>query len=254
MKKTKKHIRFKSVIFLLLLGYLIFMLGMYIYKLPVKNIYIVGNNIVTDQEIIDAAKLKKYPSIHKYSSKKIAKNIKSIELIDKVKVRKSLLGKVTITVTEAKPLFYYRNDDKVYLSNKKAVNNNSRYVGIPIVINYVPKKILEDLIVYYASLSDNIIKEINEIEYSPDEKNGIVLDENRFIFRMNDDNTVYIDSLNIAKLNNYQKIIAALEDGVHGYIYLNSNRDNASFQAYPAPEETEESKEENKEEKKENEN
>ena len=232
MKKTRKRIRFKSVLFLLLLGYLLFVFGMYIYKLPVKNIYIKGNNILTDQEIIDAAKLKNYPSIHKYSSSKIAKNIKSIELVEDVKVRKNIYGKVTITISEAKPLFYYRNDDKIYLSNNKIVSNNSKYVGIPILVNYVPKKIMDDLIKYFVELNDDVIKQINEIEYSPDEKEGVTLDENRFIFRMNDTNTVFIDTLNIAKLNNYQKIIAALEDDVHGYIFLNSNRDNASFQAY----------------------
>ncbi len=243
MTKRKKRIRFKSVLFLLLLGYLVFVFGMYIYKLPVKNIYIKGTSILTDQEIIDAAKLKSYPSIHKYSNRKIAKNIKALELVDDVKIRKNIFGKVTITVNEAKPLFYYRSDDKIVLSNKKMIPNNSKYVGIPILINYVPKKILNDLITYYAELDDDVVKQINEIEYNPDKKEGITLDENRFVLRMNDTNTVYIDSLNIAKLNNYQKIIAALEDGVHGYIYLNSNRDNASFQAYqetPAEEQAEE--------------
>ncbi len=244
MKKKKKRLRFKSVLFLLLLGYLIYMLGVYIYKLPVKNIYIKGNNILTDQEIIDAAKLKNYPSIHKYSTKKIKKNIKQLELVDDVKVTKDILGKVIITVTEAKPLFYYRPDNKIYLSNQKVVEDNSKYIGIPILINYVPKKILDDLIKYYAELNDDVIQQINEIEYSPDEKEGITLDENRFIIRMNDTNTVFIDTLNIAKLNNYQRIIAALEDGVHGYIYLNSNRTNASFQAYQ-PEVVEEVQDEN---------
>ena len=82
-----------------------------------------------------------------------------------------------------------------------------------------------------------------------DEKEGIILDENRFLFRMNDTNSVYVDTINIAKLNNYQRIVAALPDDVHGYIYLNSNRTNASFKAYdaPVPEDTEddEIKEEN---------
>ena len=246
MKKRKKRLRFKSVLFLLLLGYLIFMLGMYIYKLPVKNIYIKGNSILTDQEIIDAAKLKDYPSIHKYTSRKIKKNIEKLELVDKAKVRKNILGKVTITITEAKPLFSYRPDNVVYLSNKKTVSENSKYIGIPILINYVPKKILNDLITYFVELNEDVVKQINELEYNPDEKEGVILDENRFIFRMNDTNTVYIDTLNVAKLNNYQKIIAALEDGVHGYIYMNSNRANASFQAYQT--------EPIEEEKKENEN
>ena len=248
MTKKKRRLHFKSIIFILLFGYLLFMLGYYIYKLPVKNIYIKGNNILTDQEIIDASRLKNYPSIHKYSSKKIASNIKKLDLVKNVKVRKNFYGKVTIIVNEAKPLFYYRNDNKVYLSNEKAINDD-KYVGIPIIINYVPSKILNDLIKSFVELDDDVIKQISEIEYNPDEKEGIILDENRFLFRMNDTNSVYVDTINIAKLNNYQRIVAALPDDVHGYIYLNSNRTNASFKAYdaPVPEDTEddEIKEEN---------
>ena len=246
-KKKKRHLHFKSVLFILLFGYLLFMAGYYIYKLPVKNIYITGNNILSDQEIIDASKLKNYPSIHKYSSHKIASNIKKLDLVDKVKVRKNFYGKVTIKVTEAKPVFYYRNDNKTYLSNGKSVTDNT-YVGIPIIINYVPSKILKDLISSFTELSDDVVKQISEIEYNPDEKEGVVLDENRFLFRMNDTNQVYIDTINIAKLNNYQRIVAALEDGVHGYIYLNSNRDNASFKAFEEKQEEEKTEDEKKEE------
>ena len=227
------------------------MAGYYIYKLPVKNIYIKGTSILTDREIIDASKLKGYPSIHKYSCHKIASNIKKLDLVDSVKVKKNILGKVTITIKEAKPLFYYRNDGKVYLSNNKTLDKDT-YVGIPIIINYVPKKILNELITSFSELDDDIIKQISEIEYNPDEKEGIVLDENRFLFRMNDTNQVYIDTINLGKLNNYQKIVAALEDDVHGYIYLNSNRANASFKAF-APVEEETTEEENKEEQPENE-
>ena len=231
MRKKKRHLRFKSVLLLLLFGYFLFMIGYYIYKLPVKNIYITGNSLLTDQEIINACKLKNYPSIHKYSRNKIESNIKKLDLVNKVKVKKNIFGKVSIKIEEAKPLFYYRNDDKVYLSNKKTIIDKN-YTGIPILINYVPKKILEDFIDGFTLLDKDIVLQINEIEYNPDEKDGVILDDNRFILRMNDTNQVYIDSINITKLNNYQKIVAALGDNVYGFIYLNSNRTNASFKAY----------------------
>ena len=112
MTKKKKNIRFRTVLFFLLFGYLVIMCAYYIYKLPIKNIYITGNSLVSDQDIIDAANLKSYPSIHKYSRRKIAKNIKQLDLINDVKVKKNIFGKVTIIVDEAKPIFYYRTDDK----------------------------------------------------------------------------------------------------------------------------------------------
>ncbi|MBQ4584145.1 MAG: FtsQ-type POTRA domain-containing protein [Bacilli bacterium] len=235
-KKNKKKIRIRSLLFIILFIYLIGSFGYYLFTLPIKNIYILGTNLIEDQEIIDIAGLKKYPSLFKINKSKIAKNVKKLELVDDVKVSRNIFGKVTIEVREAKPLFYYRSNDVIYLSNGKTIEDKQKYLGIPVVINYVPSDILDDLIKRFSDLNNNIIGEISEIEYSPDEKNGTILDENRFIFRMSDTNIVYIDTINLEKLNSYQKICATLEEGVHGYIYLNSNRDNASFKAYETKE------------------
>ena len=235
-KKNKKKIRIRSLLFIILFIYLIGSFGYYLFTLPIKNIYILGTNLIEDQEIIDIAGLKNYPSLVKINKSKIAKNIKQLELVDDVKVSKNIFGKITIKVTEAKPIFYYRSNNEIYLSNGKTVKDEQKYLGIPVIINYVPSDILDDLIKRFSELNNDIVGEISEIEYSPDEKNGNILDENRFIFRMSDTNTVYIDTINLEKLNNYQKICATLEEGVHGYIYLNSNRDNASFKAYESKE------------------
>ena len=231
-KKNKKKIRIRSLLFIVLFIYLIASFGYYLFTLPIKNIYILGTNLIEDQEIIDIAGLKNYPPLVKINKSKIAQNIKKLELVDDVKVSKNIFGKITIKVTEAKPLFYYRSNNEIYLSNGKAIKDEQKYLGIPVVINYVPSNILNDLISRFSELNNDIVGEIREIEYSPDEKNGTIIDENRFIFRMSDTNTVYIDTINLEKLNNYQKICATLDEEVHGYIYLNSNRDNASFKAY----------------------
>lgn len=231
-KKNKKKIRIRSIIFIILFLYLIGSFSYYIFTLPIKNIYIIGTNLIEDQEIIDIAGLKNYPSILKLNINKMEKKVRELELVNDVKIKRNILGKVIIKITEAKPLFYYRANSVLYLSNGKTIKDEQKYLGIPIVINYVPSNILNDLIKRFSDLNDNIIGQISEIEYNPDEKNGTILDENRFIFRMSDTNTVYIDTINLEKLNNYQKICATLEEGVHGYIYLNSNRDNASFKAY----------------------
>ena len=54
----------------------------------VKNIYIYGNINLTDQEIIELAKLQDYPNFYTTSSNKIENNIKKNPLIKKVKVKK----------------------------------------------------------------------------------------------------------------------------------------------------------------------
>ena len=49
-KKTKKKrkIRFKGLILLLLVDYLIISAGIYLYKMPIKNIKIEGNTYLKD--------------------------------------------------------------------------------------------------------------------------------------------------------------------------------------------------------------
>ena len=73
-----------------------------------------------------------------------------------------------------------------------------------------------------GNLDYGIISSISEIEYSPDKSGtGSILDETRFMFRMNDGNIVYI---NLDKLNNmkyYFKIYASLNNK-KGILHLDS--------------------------------
>ena len=58
-KKNKKKKVFKVlIIFLLIIG-----LGLYLFLMRVKNIYVIGNNLLTDQEIIELAGLENYPKL-----------------------------------------------------------------------------------------------------------------------------------------------------------------------------------------------
>ena len=74
---------------------------------------------------------------------------------------------------------------------------------------------------------------------------------------MNDGNTVYINIVNLEKLNNYNKYVASLENNAKGVMYLDSNFDGALFKTYDkikeeqakAKENAETTEEEKKEEK-----
>ena len=238
LKRVKKRkLNLKAVLILLLVIYLIVMLLYTIFTMPIKNIYITGTNLLTDNEIIEAAEIKNYPAIFKTSKKKLIKKISNLELVENVEVKKTLTGKITIKIKEAIPLFYNRNTNKVVLSNKKEVSPNRKYLGIPTLINYVPNDILNDFIEALGAIDSDIIKMINEIEYSPDMSNDIMIDEYRFLLRMNDTNHVYINIINIERLNDYEKIFATVGD-LHGTIYLDSyNADNIIFEAFKNEEE-----------------
>ena len=237
VKRVKRKLNLKALIILLLIIYLIVMILYTFFTMPIKNIYISGTTLLTDNEIIEAAEIKDYPAIFGISKSKLEKKISNLELVDKVEIKKTLTGKLLIEIKEAIPLFYNRNTNKVVLSNKKEVDNNSKYLGIPTLINYVPTDILNDFIESLSEINSDIIKMINEIEYNPDISNDVVIDEYRFLLRMNDTNNVYVNIINMKRLNDYEEIFATIGD-LRGTVYLDSyNAENIIFEAFGAKDE-----------------
>ena len=202
----------------------------YFLSMPIKNIYITGTTNLSDNEIIHAAGIKNYPSIIKLNSSKMKKNIKKLNYVDDVKIKRNIFGKLTIDIKEANILFYNRNNNKLVLSDGKEIAEDNSY-GYASLINYVPKNIYKKIITSLDKIDDDILKSISEIEYSPWTSNNVLIDEERFLLRMNDTNIVYTNLLHIDKLNKYIEIYATLEDK-KGIIYLDSSSDKISFSSY----------------------
>lgn len=212
-KKVKRRLNKKALLVILLTLYLIIMAFYYCFTLPIKNIVIEGNNLVSDASIIDAAGIKDYPEIFKTSSSKIIKNVKALDFIEDVSVKKSLDGTIRITVTESKVLFYNILNSSVVLSNnEEVVMDKPDILGLPTLVNYVPSDIYEELIKKMSETGADIISLISEIEYSPDVKDDVTINDSRFILRMNDGNHVYIDLVNFENLEKYKLIYSSLEE------------------------------------------
>ncbi len=240
MAKTKKKrkLNIRGLLVILLVLYLIGSFLYYLINLPIKNIVINGTSLISDVEIIETAKIKNYPAIFKLNTSKIKKNLRKLDLVSDVKIRRSIFGKITINVSEEKILFLNRNNNKLVLASGSEIDNNNDYFGYPILINYVPDSILKEFIEKFSKIDDNIISSIGEIEYSTEKfTNPITLEEvvsndKRFLLRMNDTNSVYVDTINLGKLNNYQSYFATTNDDVRGIFYLDSNREAVSFKSY----------------------
>ena len=212
-KKVKRRLNKKALLVILLTLYLIIMAFYYCLTLPIKNIVINGNNMVSEGEIIAAAGIKEYPPIFRTSTKKIIKNVEALNFIDSVEVKKSLTGTITIDVEEAKVLFYNVLNSSVALANGEEVAmDNPSIMGLPTLVNYVPSDIYKEFIEKMGEISPDIIALISEIEYSPDVKNDITINDSRFILRMNDGNHIYIDLVNFDNLEKYKLIYSSLEE------------------------------------------
>lgn len=237
MDKTKTVVKKKfnllrTIVFVLLL-YLIYEFGVYIYKLPIKNIVIIGNNYVSDKTIIYQANIENYPSIIRLNTKKTKKLIEKLDLVNTATIKRKWFGILEITIKENIPLFYKKSSNTVVLSNYQEIDNQNNLLGIPTLINYVPDDILHEFIDAFALVKEGVKLRINNIEYSPskNEKNEVI-EEKRFILTMNDSNIIYIVPKNIENLNYYLDLLSGLK-GKRGYISLDSgDYDNFVFKAF----------------------
>lgn len=196
--KKKRKLKLGRIFLFLLVLILIFYLLKFICYFPIKNIFIEGNTYISDQEIIDMAKIENYPSIFKYSSKEIEKRLEKNDYIKNAIVRKRKLKEIYIKIEENTVLFYNSKTKKTILLDGRELDKE---LNGPILINYVPNKVYDKLVEKIKLVDKSIIDRISEIKYEPSN-----VDEERFLFTMNDGNYVYITLEKLEDINNYVKI------------------------------------------------
>jgi len=213
-EKKKSKINYKRIIIILVI--IIFGVSLFFVfrSLKVKNIYVVGNSYLSESEILENTNLLDYPYLYQVNASDIKSSLIKNELINDVKVDKSLSGKVTITIEENK-ILYQESNGKYVLSNKNEIALLDTPLGIPSLVNDcsdVRDKFIDKLML----VDKDILKHISEIEYKPTE-----LDKERFMFYMIDGNYVYITLSKINLINSYNEIYPTLE-GKKGILYLDS--------------------------------
>lgn len=213
VKKKKRKLKVKRVLICLLVIILIILLFIFIKNLPIRNIYIVGNNILSDKEIMELGGISDYPSFVTTSKRKVESKLEKNDYVKEVAVKKNFFNKVYINIKENKILATY--NDKLILENGDVIDNTYNLSSIPILTNDVGG-IIEKFTKKFALIDDDMLLKISEITYSPNE-----VDNERFILKMNDGNIVYITLNKITKINKYNSIYSKME-GKKGIIYLDS--------------------------------
>ena len=213
VKVTKRKLKTKKIIITFLILLLIILLGIDITRLPVKNIYITGNELLNDKTIISLAKLTDYPPYINTYFTNIKSQILKNEYIKNVNIKRTLSRKLYIEIEEYKPIFIYK--DKLVLSSGKIVDNTYNIDYIPYVTNNIDD-INDKFITKFNKIEKDVILKISHIEYKPNE-----VDKERFLLYMTDSNYVYITLSKIDKINKYNSIVQEL-DNQKGIIYLDS--------------------------------
>lgn len=215
-KKKKRVLKIKNICILLCLIILLTGITYYIITMPIKNIYVKGNKIISDDEILESASLYQYPSFLLTSKNSLKKDIKKNQYIKSVNISKKIGNIIEITIEEYQPIVIDKNEN-IIIENSDKLENIYNLTDVPILINEIAnQEIYIDFAKKFSKIKTNILRQISQIEYSP-----IEVDEDRFLLYMNDSNLVYITLTKIEKLNKYNKIKDVLE-GKTGIIYLDS--------------------------------
>ena len=204
-KKVKKKIKIKWVPFFILCIALLSLYFCYelLISFRITNIYVEGNTLLKDQEIIELAGISDYPSFFKTTSKSIENKVRNSPYITNVSVKKKFFGQVILKVEEAIPLFI-NSEGKMVLSNKKEVENDRNLV-LTTLLNYTPDTKYEKLIEELTKTLEDVRLKISEIKYEPTER-----DKDRFLLLMDDGNEVYLTLTKFDRINYYDNILEEL--------------------------------------------
>ncbi len=214
--KKKKLRLLPFFIFIIVVAIIVFSC-LFVLDTKVKNIIITGNEVLSDDEIIELAGLTNYPSFYKTLNITIKNNITKDPLIKSVNINRSFYHIIEIEVEEYEILYKREDNGKYVLENKEEITlNKVTPYTIPRLINEIPSNKLESFIKYFKRIDLSIREKISEITYVPNE-----FDEDRFFLYMDDGNSVYMTITKFERLNYYNDVLPQL-DGKKGILYLDS--------------------------------
>lgn len=201
MKKQRKKRRLKvgRLFFLLLILSVISFAFLKVDDIKIMSIVIKGNNILTDQEIIEMADLDDYPSFFTTLSYNVKKKILESKYVEDVRVSKGIL-RIKINVIEKKVLYIdSKTENKVTDTGEI---NDEKIVCAPYLINEVPEDKKLSFVKAMKKIDDDILCQMSEIKYDPNE-----IDKDRYYVYMNDGNSVYLTVNKFEKINKYNTIL-----------------------------------------------
>lgn len=198
-KKRKKRLRVGRIFLLLIILGIMALLFIRFVDIPIRSIYISGNKILTDQEVIEIAQLENYPSFFATFSLSVKQKISKNPYVESVKVNKGLLS-VKIKIREKKVLYIEKEKNEKITSSSKI--KDDKILCVPYLINKVPEKKEERFIKAMSKIDEDMLCQMSEIKYDPNE-----IDEDRYYVYMNDGNSVYLTVNKFKKINKYNSIL-----------------------------------------------
>ncbi len=226
---VKKRLRIGILFIYLLVLYLIVQVGYLFFTMEIKSVKVIGNYYIEESEVIKSSDIKANTKNFLTLASSIEKNVEKLDFVKNATVTKSIFGNVEIDIEERSILFYDNINSEYVLEDGVRVKSD-RIIGVPTLVNYTPENLLETLIEKLSLADQNLINKISEIEYAPNVKDSVVLDDERFIFKMNDTNTVHVNLYNFENFLKYEEAVEKLNE--RGTLFLDSSNDGHIFEMY----------------------
>lgn len=212
-KKKKRRLKISSVFISLFFIFIISIIIYFIRLIPCRGYYIYNNKYYSDEEILEILKLDDNTSYLLTNQVYLNSLVKKNKLIKKIRLQKTMTLEFKIYVEENRIMFYDTNINKTVLSNGEKIDLKDNDT-ILLTSKIEDKKLYKKLYTKMNKIDEDVMPIISEIKY---DKNDV--DDERFLFSMNDGNYVYITLSKMRKINNYGKIVESIKDQ-KGILYL----------------------------------
>ena len=212
----KRKIKTISIILFIIIVFFVYLIIKQLLNIKIQNIYVLNNNYLPDDYILEKSGLMDYPSYFKNISFMVENKLEKDDFIKKANVTKSFFGVINIDVTENNIIFYKESDGKYVLEDGTEVSSLPYDISTIRIVNYIPDTVYDNFIKKIVKLNEEVKNKISEIKYDPSE-----YDNSRFMFYMVDGNYVYVTLTKFDSLNYYNEIYPTLE-GKKGILYLDS--------------------------------
>ena len=173
----KRKIKIISFILFLLVVFLLYFLLKALLNVRVKNIFVSNNKYLSDDYIIEKAKLIDYPSYFKSLSFLIENDLEEDIFIKDASVNKSFFGVINISIEENSVLFYKESDGKYVLEDGSETLSIPYYVSPIRVVNYIPDTVYDNFIKKLNKINESVkskISDYNDIYPTLEGKKGIL--------------------------------------------------------------------------------
>lgn len=216
-KKANRRLVFYLSIFFMLISIIVYLQSP---LSQVKHIEVVGNKVLTDDEVIQHSGLALHKNIWVVQKKGVKNKIESHPVVETAQVHRSLPQTIRLKVNEHHIIGYMKEEGTYFpiLQNGMMVKKEkiSNQGDGPLLNDFEEDAYLKRMASELNEVPEDIFNLISEITWVPTEKNKY-----KIVLYMNDGFIVEATIRNFAqKMKTYPSIVSQLEEGDKGIIHM----------------------------------